>query len=225
MRSRAITKTVLLPAMAAALAACLAVGCGSDSSSGGGGNAQDLINQGWSSYSSGDFEGALVRFNEAIALDPDDELLGEAYTGLGWTNARLGLLETALGNFNYVTGTLLTATFDTFAGVSLLHLAVKNYDQAILRAEAVINASGGDYQFSHDPSVTDETLRLVRAIALFHLGPSEIEEGETAYQVAARVVQSLGGPALDPDNPRFVENLLKAIQDLREEYGDGLLSG
>jgi tetratricopeptide (TPR) repeat protein len=212
MKAAKINKVKFAPGLMAVLMfMALAVGCSSDDG-GGGGSPSVLVSEGWSLFEQGKFSEAVSKFNAAADQDSD---LAEAYDGLGWSYARLGMLNESIDEFTFVLSVLVDPSQDTYAGASMAHLAAKNYEDASNMSNWALVVYGDTYTFSHDNSVTDTTLRLVRAISRFHLG---------LYESASDDVQELGGPTLSPTSPNFVADLMEAIQDIREEYGGGLLS-
>jgi tetratricopeptide (TPR) repeat protein len=210
MKARTILKTTLVPVAIAILTAGLGLGCGDNG--GGSGDPVQLANEGWDFFVTGEYNSAIDKFQQAVALDED---LESGWDGLGWTYARLGNIEAADSTFLEVFRRVGNAGADTYAGLALVSLALKNYELASDQAGFALDVSGGNYEFKYDPSVTAVTMRLVRAISRFHQG---------LYASAAADVVLLGGPALNQTAPDFVAKLLEAIQDLREEYGQGLLS-
>lgn len=212
MKASTILRVKFAPGLTAVLVlAALSLGCGSDGG-GGGGTPAVLVAEGWSLFSQGQYNQAISKFNAAADQDSD---LAEAYDGLGWCYARLGMLDASLEKFTYVLSSLVDPSQDRYAGISLVYLAMKNYEDASNMSNWALVVYGEVYQFDHDSAVTDVTLRLVRAISRFHLG---------LYESAADDVEELGGPTLNPNASDFVSKLLKAIQDRRELYGQGLLN-
>lgn len=210
MKGQAILKMMFVPVVIAILATPFA-GCGSDSGNGGD-NADQLAREGWNLFATGDFSGAVAKFEQAVALDDD---LETAYDGLGWAHARLGNLEISLDNFLIVDAYIVRPSVTTFSGMAVVYLALKDYKNAADAANDALDESGGNFQFAYDPSVTDDTMRLIRAISNFREG---------LYVSAAADVEALGGPVLIPSSPDFVADVLEAIQEIREQYGQGLLN-
>lgn len=211
------SRKMFLPVLAAAFLALtvFASGCGDDGTSSVDPGA--LVQEGWGLFEAGDYQGALAKFD--LAKDnskPSADVHRDAWDGLGWSYARLGQLEQAKAAFLYVLSTIFKPSRDTYAGMAVVALALKDYPVARANAHWALTLPEypPEYVFRYDPAVTDETLLLVRAIASFH-------EGE--YEDAGDDVEDLGGPELNPNAPGFVARLLRAIQDLREEMGAGLL--
>jgi tetratricopeptide (TPR) repeat protein len=216
MSARAILRMKFAPAAVAMLAAVLVIGCGGDNGTGGGTNAKQLAIEGWNLFVTGEYSAAIDKFSQADALGGDVGTLQSVYNGLGWSYARLGDLDMARDDFIRVSDELAIHTnIDTNAGLSIVYLALKEYELATRFASDALSDSNGHYDFRYDPSVTEVTLRLARAIARFHQG---------LYEPAAADVVLLGGPALNHNAPDFVAQLLEAIQNLREDYGQGLLT-
>jgi len=216
MKAAAIRRVKFVPGLLAVLMMSLLVlSCGSDGGGGGGGTPTMLVAEGWSLFSEGKYSQAISKFNAAADQDSD---LAEAYDGLGWSYARLGMLQSSVDKFTFVLSVLVDPSQDTYAGASMAHLAAKNYEDASNMSNWALVVYPDDpddpYVFNHDNDVTSTTLRLVRAISRFHLG---------LYESASDDVEELGGPTLSPGSSNFVAKLLEAIQDLREQYGQGLL--
>jgi tetratricopeptide (TPR) repeat protein len=212
MKAAAIPRVKFVPGlMAVLMMSLLVLSCGSDGGGGGGGTPTMLVAEGWSLFSEGNYSQAVSKFNAAADQDSD---LAEAYDGLGWSYARLGMLQSSVDKFTFVLSVLVDPSQDTYAGASMAHLAAKNYEDASNMSNWALVVYGDTYEFDHDNDVTDTTLRLVRAISRFHLG---------LYESASDDVEELGGPTLSPGSANFVAKLLEAIQDLREQYGQGLL--
>jgi tetratricopeptide (TPR) repeat protein len=170
-----------------------------------------LVAEGWSLFEAGNYSQAVAKFNEAVAIVNN---IPEPYNGLGWCHAYMGELDTAVDIFLYVMEVLVLPRRDTYAGACLVYLAQKEYANARDMAGWAIELYGEPYAFQHDPDVTDETLRLARAISNYHLA---------LYELAVIDVEALGGPSLDPFAPDIAERLDEAIQDLMVLYGEGLL--
>jgi tetratricopeptide (TPR) repeat protein len=211
MSAQNILKMTFAPVAIAILAAGLGLGCGSEGG-GGGGNADQLASEGWDLFVTGEYNSAISKFQQAVGLDED---LEAGWNGLGWTYARVGNLEAADSTFLEVFRRVGNAGPDTYSGLAIVSLALKNYELASDQAGFALDVTGGNYEFRYDPTVTAVTMRLVRAISRFHQG---------LYVSAAADVVLLGGPALNQSAPDFVAKLLEAIQDRRELYGGGLLN-
>lgn len=212
MKAAATSKVKFLPALAILMIAVLSVGCGSDGAGNGGGPPATLADEGWRLFSEGKYSQAVSKFNQAIDGDSD---LATAYDGLGWTYARMGMLQSSVDNFTFVLSILVDPSQDTYAGASMAHLALKNYEDASNMSNWALEVYGNRYDFRYDHDVTDVTLRLVRATSRFYLG---------LYESSYADVKLLGGPQLSPKASNFVAKLLEAIQELREKYGQGLLN-
>lgn len=212
MKAVVISRAKFLPALAVLMIAVLTIGCGSDGGGNGGGPPDTLAEEGWQLFSEGRYTEAISKFNQATDEDSD---LATAYDGLGWTYARMDMLQSSVDNFTFVLSVLVDPSQDTYAGASMTHLAMKNYEDASNMSNWALEVYGNQYEFRYDKDVTDVTLRLVRATSRFNLG---------LYESAYADVVLLGGPPdLNPKGPDFVAKLLLALQDLREEYGQGLL--
>lgn len=214
MRAATINRVGFVPGLIAALCVLVLIGaCGSDSSTGSG-DAEQLIAEGWNRFEAGNFSGAEGSFTDALAATTKDETRASAFEGRAWSRARLGKLDDSLADFNEIRALGLDTQI-RFAGISLVYLALKDYPEAAEKSGWALTLYGSTpVHFDHDPNITNTTMMMVRMISNFHLGD---------YILANDDVADLGGPTLNPTSPNFVANLLEAIQDLREQYGQGLL--
>jgi tetratricopeptide (TPR) repeat protein len=226
MTAAMISRMRFVPSLAVAflLLAVMATGCGDDGQSPGGG-AEALVSEGWSHFTTGDFQTAVSRFNQAIAVEPD---FRDAYDGLGWAYARLGNLEkpsteaidSAEDAFLFVLERLVKPSRETYTGAAMVALALKKYRTAALNSNWAIERFEEQYEFRFDKSVTNITLRLMRATARFNLG-----EYDSAYAdvVVLNDLLNLGLPQLNPTSPDFVAKVMSQLQTVRERSGGGLL--
>ncbi len=131
-------------------------------------NEVSLTAQGWSAWELGDYENAMLLFNDALNFDTS---YPDAYNGMGWTSLRQGEFETAGTRFETAIANRLT-TQDAYAG----GLAV-NRDLTGKLAEAMsygVTLLNNDplYVFSHDTSIDSDVIRLMLAQVFFRLGES-----------------------------------------------------
>ena len=158
--------------LALSFAALVALaGCG-----GGGGDdgptnpqltAAELTTRGWTSYDSGNLDGALTDFDAAIARDGT---YAPAHVGQGW--ARLGLAATGTGmlnaaaSFTAALGAGATGA-EVRAGRAAAYLGAGGtmLDEAIADAIAARQQSPA-FQFAHRTSFDQRDLRLIEAFAL-----------------------------------------------------------
>jgi tetratricopeptide (TPR) repeat protein len=218
MTAAMISKMRFVPGLAVAflLLTLVASGCGDDGQSPGS-DAAALVSEGWGLFVAGNYAGAVDKFNQARAIDPDYR---DAFDGLGWAYARLGQLENAEASFLFVLERLVNPSRETYAGAAVVALALKEYTSATLNANWAIERFQDTYQFQYDHDVTHITLRLIRATARFHLG-----EYESAYAdvVVLDDLLEIGLPALNTTSPDFVARLLSQLQTIRTSSGGGLL--
>jgi tetratricopeptide (TPR) repeat protein len=229
MTAAMISKMRFVPGLAVAflLLAIIATGCGDDGQSPGG-DAAELVSQGWNLFIAKDFQSALGKFNQAIATARDPETRRNAYDGLGWAFARLGRLEkpetpavdSAQEAFLFVLETMVKPSRETYTGAAMVALALKKYGTAALNSNWAIERFEEEYEFRFDKSVTNITLRIIRATARFHMG-----EYESAYAdiVVIDDLLNLGLPTLNPTSPDFVAKVMTQLQTVREVTGGGLL--
>jgi tetratricopeptide (TPR) repeat protein len=210
-------KVKFVPGITAALLVlALAVGCGSDSGTGSA-DPEQIVAEAWNLFSSGDFSAAESRFSDAIAVATKDAVEAEAFEGRAWSRARLGNMNGALDDFIEVLTVYALPTQDRYAGISLVYLALRDYENAAEKSNWALVVYNVPYTFSHDNSVTDTTLKLVRAMSRFHLGfyasaNDDVDDLASIY----------GGPTVNPNSPDFVADLMEALQYYREQYGQGL---
>ncbi len=127
--------------------------------------ASELIAQGWQAFSAKDYRGAHDKFTAAIRLD---STLVEAYSGAGWSDARLNILagaeaELALGNLRDSTN------LDILGGLVIVHGAQRAY--AVSAAQAVsLLAKNSGWSFLRDNTVNAADIRIVAAEDYFALG-------------------------------------------------------
>lgn len=163
----------------------LVYGCGKD---GGDGrpNAQELIDQGWTKFSAGDYGGAASDFNAALGLDPEAE---EACLGLGWAELRrsnAGLAENAFITYlSKISGT----DQDAAAGLAFAYDAQDKHGDAIEKAEEVLSANPS-WSFTHDPGVNHLDVALVLAEAYYQTAQ---------YSQSLSIVQEYFDASFSPD--------------------------
>jgi len=157
----------------AALAITLAGGCSSDGESSGSGNYQDLVNQGWSSFMTGDYQGAINSFNEAKSANQD---ASEPYAGTGWSMLKLDQLNNAAGEFT--TGSAKSApSADLYAGWAFVLNAQKVYGNSNTRADLALGLTP-NWSFSHGLPLSSDDLHVLKAENFFLLGDFSSSLGE-----------------------------------------------
>jgi tetratricopeptide (TPR) repeat protein len=176
---------------------------------GGGGpevTAEQLTSEGWARFEAGDFQGAMSKFEGAIAIDSN---YGEAYNGLGWSCVKIDSLEAAVNAFGQAISKGVS-TADPRAGKAVVYrdLEPVDFQASIDWADSAL-ARDSDYVFSHDTTMTWKDLRLI--LAQSYYGLHEYEEALEQVDI------------LDPENTlnsgsdTFVEDLLAELQRLGEE--------
>lgn len=138
--------------------------CGDDSSSSGLSDAEKLA-LAWTSFSDGLYQDAIDLFNELI----DDEVfLAEAYSGLGWSAARNGQLQTAINSYEngLMNEPSVDLEDDIYAGWSFAKEALGEYADALTGTAEVSN----NWQFDHDNQLSHNDIVLLRAICYYALG-------------------------------------------------------
>ena len=136
----------------------------------------ELIDEGWSAFTQGDYQTAAGRFRDAIALDPED---AEASIGLGWSLFKLDNLNSASSEFATASGKMNT-TADLFAGWAFVLNAQKNYSQSNQRADQALGLDAS-WSFTFGLALDSDDLHLLKAQNHFLLG--EFSESLSAVQI------------------------------------------
>ena len=126
--------------------------------------AQELIDQGWAKFATGNFTGASADFNAANGLTTDTT---EAYLGLGWAELRrnnAGLAEKAFVTYL----AKVSDSNDAKAGLALAYDAQDKFQNAISMAEEVLQ-SAPTWMFSHDPKINHLDLAYVLADSYYSI--------------------------------------------------------
>ena len=149
-----------------ACALALAIGCGGDGDTGPGASAASKTAEGWVLFEAGDYNGAIGKFNEAIAIDDE---YADAYNGLGWSFANLDSLARAITNF----GTSIANGMegDPHAGQAPVYrdLDPPQFANAVSTAETALSHDRR-YEFEHDTDFNWQDLNLIMAQSHFGLG-------------------------------------------------------
>lgn len=160
---------------------------------------------GWAKFETADFEGALIEFNGAIALDA---AYGDAFLGKGWSLLKGNQLALAITAFtSAVTNGSIN---DARAGRAIAYLDDQNQAQAITDVNAVVTITSNiasPYTFSHNNTITEKDLLWVKARAHFLL----------AQYASAQIVVNVLAPnnTLDPQSPTYTTDLAALIESLR----------
>ncbi len=129
--------------------------------------AAELTSEGWTLFSYGinSYNKALTTFNEAIALD---STYIEAYSGAGWTNARLTNLTEALTYLNKCIS-LNSSFVDAHAGKAFIYNAQKEYQKSIESGNTTL-IKDKNWIFSHDETLSYHDIHLIIAEGYFGVG-------------------------------------------------------
>jgi tetratricopeptide (TPR) repeat protein len=128
-------------------------------------NVEELVNEGWEQFKSGNYQLALETFQDAIARDNN---YAEAYNGAGWASARLTNLSNAVSYFTQcisLNASLVTA----HAGLAFVYNAQKEYASAINSANKALSLRS-NWLFTYDESIGYKDLHLILAASYFALG-------------------------------------------------------
>lgn len=195
------------------LALAFVLGCGGGGDTGPAESASSRTAEGWALFESGDYEGAIEKFERAITLD---DSYADAYNGLGWTYAALDYLSMSLESFGRAIseGGHSTVLTDCYAGSSPVYRDLdsrpSNFDSAAVYASNALSLNRV-YVFEHDDGFDWHDLHLIMAQSYFALND---------YVSANARVDSAGGNAQDPGSPTFVVDLADEIERLETIYGD-----
>ncbi len=209
-------RRVRVPGPVLGLIALLSLWPGCGGGDGGAAPAESAFSrtaEGWTLFESGDYEGAIEKFVRAIALDP---AYAGAYSGLGWSYARLDSLSAALDNFGAAITESLTSGVltDSYAGSSPVYRDLdtrpSHFDSAAVYAANALSLERR-YVFAHDDAFDWHDLHLIMAQSYFALND---------YALANARVDSLGGNVQNPASPTFIEDLAGEIERLETIYGN-----
>ena len=125
----------------------------------------DLINEGWSSFTQGNYQAAFDNFAETKAMN---ETEAESYTGLGWSLMKLDNLSQASTEFN--TGsTKSNVSADLHAGWAFVLNAQKEYMNSNTQTDEALSKDS-NWSFSHGLSLNTDALHVLKAENYFALG-------------------------------------------------------
>jgi tetratricopeptide (TPR) repeat protein len=194
---------------ACVLGALMAFGCGGDGGGGPSDTAASLTAAGWALFEQGEYEAAIMKFNQALGLDAT---YADAHNGRGWSNAKLDSLPQSLASFGECI-TFDNTLADAYAGCAPVYRDYENepahFDSAIAVAYQALMLAP-DYSFSHDGQFNSDDLHLIMAQSYYGLG-----EFLDAYSQ----VVALGGGPLDTESDTFVEELAAEIEELEGDIG------
>ena len=164
--------------------------------------AEELIQTAWGYYGEADYEKAIEKFQQAAEISPD---LAEAYSGLGWTYAKTGQLQDSSANFQLAVDKDPQNT-DAWAGLAGTYLATNNYGDAVGAAQKALELDPS-YSSVHD-DVDARSLHLLMAECYYNM------EQYALAQAQVDILQPNNN--LNPQDPDYVENLLKKIEELSQ---------
>ncbi|MDI6765960.1 MAG: hypothetical protein QME52_03960 [Bacteroidota bacterium] len=124
--------------------------------------AAQLLAEGWQAYQGKDYQLAQTRFSEALTKDAN---LVDAINGLGWTNAKLNKLDSAMSKFLFGLNKD-TTNLEMKAGLAFVYNARKNYSSSNELALAILQ-SNPTWSFSKDASINFKDVQLLVAKNFF----------------------------------------------------------
>ncbi len=124
--------------------------------------ADELTQQGWDKFETGDYSEALDNFEKAIEKDNQ---FTDAHNGAGWASGRLTLLSDGASFFNNCLSLEPNYT-DAIAGLAFIKNAQKEYQQAINMANNLLSVDD-QWVFGHDTDINYRDLHLVLAECYF----------------------------------------------------------
>lgn len=127
------------------------------------------LKRGWTKFENGKYDSAIEKFQQALTIAGEN---AEAYSGLGWSYARLGLYEIA--RTEYLNGLAVDDTdpeiiLDLQAGLTFLYAVLEQHALSVEMGETVLDEDP-DYRFEHDARITAYDVRLQLAHVYFILG-------------------------------------------------------
>ena len=154
-------------------------------------NEQSLTAQGWSAWELGDYETAQSLFNDALNFDVN---YADAFNGLGWTALRQGELQTAVNRFETAISKGLV-TQDARVGALAVFRDLPGQLPKAMNYGVSVLENDPQYEFSHDPTINVDVVRLMLAQVFFRLGESFFSYAQEQMDVL------VPGNGLDPANP------------------------
>lgn len=189
-----MTKRILLLLTILACSILLLCGCGEDKKVTQV-TAEQLTNQGWAKFDTGDYTGACADFKAAKDLDPT---YARAYLGLGWAELKrnnAGLAETAFNNYllkSSDSAGIISAT----AGLAFAYHAQDKFQDAIDKADELLSSSS-NWQFSNDASLDYLDIALIMAQGYYEIG-----EFQSSLDVLKQYFDAGFNPDLTTDQGR-----------------------
>lgn len=130
--------------------------------------ANEALSQGWEKFETGDYNAALANFEEAVNNNSN---LIDAYSGLGWTNAKLDEMEEAEELF-FEGFQKDTSYVDIVAGLAFVRNAQKYYSSSNNWAQSALYNMNHWY-FPHDNSLDYKDVHLLMSENYFALADFE----------------------------------------------------
>jgi tetratricopeptide (TPR) repeat protein len=125
---------------------------------------EQLVDEGWQAFGSGNYSEAASRFDEAITKNGN---YVEAYDGAGWSYSKLGSLTPAENRF--LTGFRKDSTnYEIRAGLAFLYHAQQRYIESAQLIEMLLG-QGANWTFRGDASIGMDDVRLLLAEDYFAL--------------------------------------------------------
>jgi len=158
-----------------------------------------LLDEGWARFAAEDYDGALSKFEDAVAADRG---LGDGHNGLGWTYLRMDSLDVALESFNMAAAKGLVGA-GAQAGRCLVLNRKNEYRQAIFAGQAAIEIDSL-FELEADPTLDIRDVRF--AMAQSHLSLAEYVE---AMNQVVTIDPSI---VLNPYSATFVTDLIAKME-------------
>ncbi len=126
---------------------------------------QEILESGWRNFMNGSYTEAVNDFTELINREA---FLGDAYTGLGWSNSFLNYLQEAVNNYNIALNNQSSNRLsnDIYAGLSFVYDALDYHQNCLVASDSVTS----DWRFAYKEDLDYNDLILLRAISFYALG-------------------------------------------------------
>ncbi len=179
---------------------------------------QDFVEQGWTSFQSGQWEEAEKQFNLALASDPANP---GANAGIAWVWLAQGADSVdRIENGFFLARPAAAWKPVAWCGLAMLYSATAQYSLAIAAVDSLLS-SNPRYQFPYRASLNWQDLQLTKAQALFYLQD---------YPAAWQSLQQLSPDSpVNPEEPAswqvngqtywaFPPALAKSLELMIEQY-------
>ncbi|MFQ5865039.1 MAG: tetratricopeptide repeat protein [bacterium] len=154
----------LLDLLIASILFVATIHCGSQATSPVLRSAEELTEEGWQAFESGDFALAVTKFDSAVISDSN---FVDAFNGAGWSYAQLGEFSTAIEKFETAIA-LDSNLIEVHAGASLVYHALNQFIESINEANITLETEP-EFVFSHDPSINALDIRITLALSYFSI--------------------------------------------------------